>query len=199
MARALIMPLNPSSFIKINVIDTCSVWNVLSSRLLLRAAQTAKCVFCCTAYVQYECLDKPRNNISVNEEELKTLLKQEQSQGHFAVHHLDINDLLDVEVLQERMNLGKGELSSIAFARRTRQGFLTDDQGARSLAAISLGESNVQTIPQLFGWLIYERYLTDSDKDKVIEQHINFDRPLKEYFEIMYQRALEMRLMKTHA
>ena len=193
------MPLDPSSFIKYNVTDTCSIWNILSSGLLLKAAKSAKCIFCCTAFVQYECFDKPRKNVSPNDERLQFLLKREQSNGQFSVYHLDIEDLLDIEVLQERMNLGKGELSSIAFARRTRQGFLTDDQGARSLAATALEESRVQTTSQLFGWLIYERFLTDGDKDRVIEQHTSFNRPLKKYFEIMYQKALELRLMKTHA
>ena len=192
------MPLNPSKFIPLNVADTCSVWNIVSSSLLLGAAKSANCTFCCTAFVQYECFDKPRKSISEKEKELQLLLRQAQSQGQFSVYHLELEDLLDVEVLRERMNLGKGELSSIAFARRTRQGFLTDDQGARGLAESALSESQVQTTPLLFGWLIYKRFLTDGDKDRVIDQHVNFDRPLRKYFETMYERALEQRLMKTH-
>jgi len=58
---------------------------------------------------------------------------------------------------------------------------------------------SMQTTPQMFGWLIYDRFLTDGDKDRVIEQHVSFNRPLRKYFEIMYKRALEQRLMKTHA
>ena len=192
------MPLNPSDFIKLNVADTCSIWNIISSIILLNAAKSAKCSFCCTAFVQYECFDKPRKSISEKEKELQLRLKREQSQDQFPVYHIDLEDLLDVEVLQERMNLGKGELSSIAFARRTRQGFLTDDQGARKLAKTTLPGKQVQTTPQLFGWLIYERFLTDADKNTVIEQHTNFNRPLKKYFEIMYERALEQKLMTTN-
>ena len=193
------MRLDPSSFIKLNVADTCSIWNIVSSGVLLNAAKSAKCTFCCTAFVHYECFDKPRKSISKKEEELQLRLKREQSMGQFSVYHLDLDDLLDVEVLRERMNLGKGELSSIAFARRTRQGFLTDDQGARTLAEAALTEGHVQTTPQLFGWLIYERFLTDGDKELVIDQHVDFNRPLKKYFEAMYERALEQRLMNTHA
>jgi hypothetical protein len=193
------MLLDPGSFIKLNVADTCSIWNIISSSALLSAAKSANCTFCCTAFVHYECFDKPRRSISQPEEELQALLKREQSGGQFSVYHLDLEDLLDVEVLRERMNLGKGELSSIAFARRTRQGFITDDQGARRLAETALPGNHVQTTPHLFGWLIYERYLTDGDKDKVIEQHTTLGRPLGKYFEIMYERALERRLMKTHA
>lgn len=193
------MPLNPTNFIKFNVTDTCSIWNILSSSVLLNAAKSAKCIFCCTAFVQYECFDKPRKSTTEKERNLQVRLKREQTQGQFSVYHLELEDLLDVEVLQERRNLGKGELSSIAFARRTRQGFLTDDQGARKLARTALPENQVQTTPQLFGWLIYGLFLTDGDKDTVIAQHISYGRPLKEYFEIMNERALEQRLMKTHS
>lgn len=193
------MPLDPTRFITLNVIDTCSIWNILSSKKLLGASKSAKCIFCCTAFVQYECLDKPRMSSDGKEKELQDLLRQEQTQGNFSVYHLDLDDLLDVKVLQQRNDLGKGELSSIAFARKTRQAFLTDDQGARTLAESSLAAENVQTTPQLFGWLIYEKYLTDSDKDTVIGQHKAFNRPLSKYFERMYEVALERRLMKTHA
>ena len=193
------MALNPSNFVKLNVADTCSIWNIVSSAALLNAAKSARCMFCCTAFVQYECFDKPRKSISEKEAELQSLLRQEQSKGQFTAYHLELEDLLDVDVLQARMNLGKGELSSIAFARRTRLAFLTDDQGARKLAATALSKTQVQTVPLLFGWLIHERFLTDADKDIVIDQHSSYGRPLRQYFESMYERALEQRLMKTHA
>lgn len=192
------MASKPSFFNKLNVIDTCSIWNILSSRVLLEATKKSKCVFCCTAYVQYECLDKPRKKISPKDQELKNLLQKEQSKDNFKVYHLELDDLLDVEVLQKRQSLGKGELSSIAFAKRTRQAFLTDDQGARKLADTSLESRNIQTTPHLFGWLIYEQHLNDSDKDQVITQHESFNRPLKKYFEEMYGRALEERSKLIH-
>ena len=188
------MGLNPSVFNKLNVADACSIWNILSSKVFRQATQTAKCVFCCTAFVQYECLDKPRKSISEKEQQLKDMLKKEQSQGQFLVYPLDIDDLMDIGILQERMNLGKGELSSIAFAKKTRQAFLTDDQPARRLASATLNPDSIQTTPHLFGWLIYENILSDGDKDKVIQEHEHFDRPLKKYFEIMYIKALEHRL-----
>lgn len=193
------MPLDPSIFNKLNVADTCSIWNILSSKVLWSAAQSAKCVFCCTAFVQYECLDKPRRNITPKESELRTRLIYEQSKENFSVYHLDLDDLLDIQILEERKNLGKGELSSIAFARRTRQAFITDDQGARKLASTILDASNVQTTPHLFGWLTHERFLTDGDKQVVIDQHMSFNRPLQKYFEKMYTKALEHRLMNDKA
>lgn len=189
------MSLNPSVFNKYNVADACTIWNILSSKVLWQATQSAKCEFCCTGAVKYECLDKPRKSISIKEKELQNLLKSEQSKGNFTVYHLDINDLLDVDVLRQRKNLGMGELSSIAFARKTRQAFITDDQGARKLANAELGVSNVQTTPHLFGWLMYERFLTDGDKQQVIEQHLSCNGLLKKHFEVMYQKALEYKLM----
>jgi len=191
MERELNMPLKVTNFKKLNVTDTCSIWNILSSKALLNAAKSSSCVFCCTAFVHYECLDKPRKNTSEIDLKLQSLLRSEQSKGSFSVYHLELEDLMDVDVLQKRMDLGKGELSSIAFAKRTRQGFLTDDQGARVLASYSLQDDFIQTTPQLFGWLIYKRHLTDSDKNTVIEQHESNKRPLKKYFETMYIRALE--------
>lgn len=144
------MPLDPSEFIKLNVVDTCAIWNILSSKKLLYASKAANCTFCCTAFVQYECIDKPRKSMDARETELKAKLEQEQQLGNFTVYHIQLDDLLDLEVLRERKNLGKGELSSIAFARRTRQAFLTDDQGARALAITTLATEYVQTTPLPF-------------------------------------------------
>jgi hypothetical protein len=128
------MMLDISTFHITNMVDTCGVWNILSSKLLYHAALSANCVFSRTAFVEYECLSKPRSSINKHDEQLQQLLRQEQQKGNFKAYYLDIDDLLEVEVLEKRKNLGKGELSSIAFAKRTNQAFLTDDQRARKLA-----------------------------------------------------------------
>jgi hypothetical protein len=52
----------------------------------------------------------------------------------------------------------------------------------------------VQTTTQLFGWLVYVGLLSDSDKDAVIKEHLDFKRPLRKYFEEIYVRALECKL-----
>ena len=179
-----------------NIIDTCSIWNLLSSKVLYRATGLAGCSFCCTKFVIYECLNKPRKSSSPEEDELIERLKIEKNKGMFKEYHLSIEDLQDVDILEKRKNLSKGELSSIAFARRISQAFLTDDQGARMLASQFMDQDMVQTIPQLFGWLMYESYLNDSDKDEVINEHESFKRPLKKYFNEIYLKALEMRLLK---
>lgn len=191
------MASDPSSFHLLNVIDACATWNVLSSRLLYQSALTAHCDFSCTAYVAYECLVKPRKEKTAEDEELQSRLRIAQGHGHFRSHHLDIDDLLEVEILEQRRNLGKGELSSIAFAKRTQQAFHTDDQKARKLASEVLGERRVQTTPHLFGWLYFKQVLGDADKEFIVKEHKSFDRPLEPYFEAMYVKALVYRLKAT--
>src|ERR1035437_6775092 len=191
------MPSDPSIFEPVNVIDTCAIWNVLSSRILYATARSAGCSFCCTRFVLYECLHKPRTNPSVSDLELQKRMLDECDLGTITVYPLAISDLQDVSVLESRKRLGKGELSSIAFANKIRRAFLTDDQGARKLAAKVIGDQRVQTTPHLFGWLFFIGRLGDGDKDRIIQEHNRHQGPLAPYFEEMYLRALEFRLMST--
>lgn len=112
-------------------------------------------------------------------------------------YHISIEDLQDIEILQKRKNLSKGELSSIVFAKKTRQALLTDDQGARKLAEQVMDKKSVQTTPHLFGWLFYADFLRDGDKDRIIKEHKDFKRPLAKYFSEMYVKALEFKLANT--
>src|SRR5690349_16488757 len=128
------MAIDPSRFHKINVADTCSVWNILSSRRLYAGAQEARCEFCITGFVLYECLVKPRTSPTDADLELRERLKREQTRGKFASHSCSIDDLQAIADLESRRRLGKGELSSIAFASRIRQAFITDDLKARALS-----------------------------------------------------------------
>ena len=188
------MAVNPSMFHKYNVIDTCSIWNILSSAQFYNATQEAKCEFICTVFVYYECLIKPRKEESYTDLKLQKTLQKEIDKGKFPTHHISIEDLQEIEVLENRMRLSKGELSSIVFAKKIRQAFLTDDQGARELAEMMLEKKMVQTTPQLFGWLFYSDYLRDGDKNRIIMEHKESQRPLSPYFDVMYLKALEMKL-----
>lgn len=191
------MTFDPTGFHRLNVVDTCAVWNVLSSKTLHQAAGSAGCVFSCTRFVYYECLVKPRKIISNEDLELQRRLKQERKRGQFQDYHLEMDDLLEVELLERRRNLGKGELSSIAFARRTRQAFLTDDQKARRLAEQVMETRMVQTTPYLLGWLFYIGILMDHDMDRIIEEHESLEKriPLTGFFEAIYMRSLEYKLL----
>jgi hypothetical protein len=140
-------------------------------------------------------LHKERKSASPEDEELKSRLQRERDNKNIIAYSLDVADLQDVAVLESRRRLSKGELSSIAFANKTRQAFLTDDQKARKLSEVVLSSRMTQTTPHLFGWLIFTYKLTDTDKDSVIAEHLRLNRPLKKHFEEMYLEALRCRLM----
>ncbi len=187
------MAIDPSKFHLINVADTCSVWNVLSSVRLHAAAKEAHCEFCVTSFVRYECLTKPRRSSTPAETELMRRLTQEQARGGFATHSCDIGDLQAIKLLESRKKLGKGELSSIAFAMKIGQAIITDDMKALKLAENS-GHALAQTTSHLFSWLIFKGRLGDSDKATVIAQHQSMERPLTPHFERAYEMALQCRL-----
>ena len=113
--------------------------------------------------------------------------------GNFKSYHLDLEDLQEVDILLKRKNLGKGELSSIAFAKKTNQAFITDDMGARSLASEAGTLLSVQTTPHLVGWLFFANFLGDSDLKSVTDEHKKYKRPLAKYFCEMYNIALDYR------
>lgn len=187
------MAINPANFYPINVADTCSVWNVLSSKLLYRAAKAVNCDFCITSFVQYECLVKPRKSSTAAETELMARLRQEQSRGTFQSHSCGIDDLQDIKLLESRQRLGKGELSSIAFAMKTNQAVITDDQRARRLATES-GHARTQTTPHLLAWLIFTNRLGDSDVSVVMSDNTAMGLPLATHFQKAYLMALQCRL-----
>lgn len=187
------MAIDPSKFHPINVADTCAVWNILSSPRLNVAAQEARCDFCMTSFVQYECLIKPRKSILPSEQILMDRLRGEQRRGAFKAHSCSIEDLQGIEILERRKKLGKGELSSIAFAMKIRQGFITDDRKAWQLAKDS-GHPYSQTTPHLFSWLIFTGRLGDGDKDIVIAQHVEAGRHIAQHLQTAYEMALQCRL-----
>lgn len=187
------MAIDPSQFQKLNVADTCSIWNILSSQLLYVAAQSAGCSFCCTDFVYYECLNKPRKEYKAEDVEMQNRLRQAIQSGKFKSYHLDLEDLQEVALLQKRKNLGKGELASIAFAKKTNQAFLTDDKKARTLAEEIMVRQFIQTTPHLLGWLFFKNFLSDSDLKPIIHEHKKHNRPLAEYFTEMYRRSLDYR------
>ena len=189
------MVLNVSLFHRIVVADTCSVWNILSARVLHGAAIAAGCCISLTEFGLYECLYKTRAKPTAAGKELQRRLVTAQQQGQFKAYPLDVEDLQDVAILENRQRLRKGELAAIAFAIKTRQAFLTDDQGARVLAAMVMEPGMVQTTPHLLGWLVYIDQLGDSEIDGLVAEHVSFERPLKPYLMEMYREGLRCRLL----
>ncbi len=189
------MEIDISKFMQTNVIDTCAIWHVLSSWRLVSATKGARCQFAATAFVYYEALHKPRKTPKKADLELQDRLRAERTSGWFGDCSLDISDLQDVGILDKRMRLGKGELASIAFAKKAGLAFMTDDQKARKLGASVMPRDRIQTTPHLFGWLIFSGELADSDKEPVIAQHEECGGQLRPYFEETYREALRCRLM----
>ncbi|NYT38835.1 hypothetical protein [Allopusillimonas soli] len=187
------MSIDPSKFHSVNVTDTCSVWNILSSNRLRAATKEAHCYFCITSFVHYECMIKPRKSPTEADNELRRRLQTEQQRGSFPVHSCSIEDLQSVKLLESRRRLGMGEISSIAFAMKNRQAVLTDDQKARKLAD-EAGHNLVQTTPHLFSWLIFTRKLNDSDVQIVIDEHKALEGDLARHLEKGYEIALECQL-----
>ena len=182
------MAIDVTSFYPVNVTDTCAVWNVLSSRTLYRTAKSVGCHFCCTTFVHYECLHKKRAEPTQSDGELCQRLRNAKKSGDFQVHSVA------VDVLSKRQHIGKGELSSMVFARKTRQALLTDDQRARKLATGLLDAAKIQTTPHLAGWLFFTRKLVDGDLLGVITEHKALGRPLAKHFQTAHEHAMRARL-----
>jgi len=188
------MTLDLSDFRLINVLDTCGVWNILSSKSLFQSAIQSKCHFSITQFVEYECLRKPRKDPLQTDLELKARLEKQIAEGTIKVCSLSIADLQHVDVLERRKRLGRGELSTIVFAKQISQSLITDDQAARKLAGAILGSGFVQTTPHLLGWMFYCGILTDGLYPDIVKEHEYFGRPLTRYFKQVYFSALEYRL-----
>lgn len=191
------MTIDITSFNTLNVIDSCAIDNLLSSQTLYSASLNAKCKFCYTEFVKYEMLYKERKRISITSKVLTKKLESETLMKNFECFSLSISDLQDISTLEESRKLGIGELSSIIFAKKINQSFMTDDQGARKLASLTLGKDRVQTTPHLLGWLFYTRELIDSDYNTIITEHESQGRPLKVHLERAYHESLKIKLMQS--
>jgi hypothetical protein len=186
--------IDPSKFELLNVADTCSVWNVLGSQVLYVAAKSAGVSFCCTEFVRYECLHKP-GKPRPERSQLQSRLRREISNGDFKPCNIDIEDLQDVEVIENRMRLSKGEISSIVFAKKSQQAFMTDDKKAAKLARTIMSGDKVQSIPHLLAWLYFLGRLQDSDKGTIVAELDSLNRSLQPHIDNAYQEALRCRLM----
>lgn len=193
------MAIEPTQFSRMVVSDTCSVWNILSSRKLYQAAKTANLYFCITPMVLYECLSKPRSNITTEQSELMTRLENARSLGAFPVQECDLEDLVELAQKAPR-GLGSGEMSCIAMAYKLRTiAFMTDEKKARKFADKKLSLL-VETTPKLYAWLHYRLFLSDSDHQDVIDEHEKYEKmPLTIFFNEAYEKALHYRLFSSES
>jgi hypothetical protein len=184
-----------STFNRATVVDTCALWNILASISFTRAALMAGCIFSLTSYVVYECLHKPRKLDTPEDRELQARLVAAQVRDTIKSHSLSLSDLQDVARLEARKRVGKGELSCIAFARRTGVAVLTDDTGARKLGLSELDGKRVQSSPHLFGWLVFSGRIVDGDVDRVVEEHSAMKRHRGDDYRESYREGLRIRLL----
>jgi len=179
---------DPETFITANVVDTCAVWNLLSSERFYVKARSAGLSACITEFVRYECLDKPRTRCSPDDDDLKRRARTAIEQNELGVYGLDIEDLQEVEVLRRRKSLGLGELSSIVFAKKVNIALMSDDRAATKLATVILGGlARSSTTPRLLGWLLFNNLLSDEDVEIVIEEHNGVGRPLEPHYRRMVE------------
>jgi predicted nucleic acid-binding protein len=190
------MALDPAKFSKMSVVDTCAVWNMLSSRKIYQASVNAKLHFCITPMVLYECLHKPRSSMTSEKTELIRRMEQARENGGFPIEKCDLDDLVAV-VQQSPKGLNSGEISCIATAYGIRSiALMTDESKARKFAAEKLGLA-VETTPKLYAWLHFYRHLNDGDHDDVIREHELYEKkiPLTSFFKEAYKEAMRCRLM----
>jgi len=178
------------------IVDTCAVWNLLSSAILTQACVASGFEFSVTEFVLYECLYKPRTDPTDADLKLMQRLRDARTRRQFKTVSLTVEELQDVARLQLKKRVSKGELSSIAFAKRAQLAFQTDDQGARKLATEELPKDSVQTTPHVLGWLFFHGRLADHELNLIISEHKAHSRHLSKFFQALYEEALRCRLME---
>ncbi|MBC9207118.1 hypothetical protein IBL26_09760 [Roseomonas aerophila] len=189
------------TFAPVSAIDTCSVWNLLSSPRLLATALRRGRWFVVAPYVRYEALDKARSRATSAElamqEEFR--IRLEAGNQGFSREETLLADLQAVASLPDCRRLGRGEIAALALARRLRSAVLTEDRGARKVAPL-VGVEPAQTTPQLLGWLLYEGHLSDGDVPDIISEHetrIEASRGrITKYFRRIYEEACRCRLLR---
>lgn len=188
------------NFLLHNVIDTCSINNLISSKKLFNSSILCKCVFIVTDSVYFECLLKPWKKNKNNKTELQKRIQEAFSSLRFEKHQISLDDLFNPEMMNLLNHLGKGEVSSIILAKKYQIAFLTDDQKARKYAEDILGKEKVQTVPHLSGWMFFKRVLIDSDLQEIITEHnqIIISGRLNKYIEDAYHAAMIAMLGKTN-
>lgn len=188
--------MNPyATFMLLNVTDTCSLWNILGSTILSRAARRARISFSSTQYVYYECFYKRGEN-PPERLELQSRLRELIEKKEIGFWDIDLEDLQELAALEERKAISKGELSSIVFAKRTAQCFLSDDRQAKKLARTVLAESAIHDTPHLCAWLCIHDAIHESDEQTIRAELAALNRALDPHLHNAFLKALEYKLMK---
>jgi hypothetical protein len=189
------MNFDVSKFYLHNAIDSCAIWHLISSKLFYSLVDNAKVTLCCTDYVQYECLFKIRKDPQKSDIELQKYLESLIEADKIKCVSLTLAELQDMEVLSKRKNLGKGELSLLAYIKNKPLAFLSDDDNACKFARQEAKLNFIQTIPHLLGWLTYNEKISESDKDTIISQHTSYGGTFVKRFQKAYDEGCRCRQM----
>ena len=179
-----------STISKFSVIDTCAILNLLSSDRFYNVVISENFQFCYTSFVEYEALYKRVKTVTPEIINQRAKLQLETAKKRFRCERLSIDDLQEVKILESRKKLGKGELSSIAFAKKINLPFMTDDKKAQKLGEDILGKDNVLTSPRVLGWLYFNRILIDSDHKLIIAEHTKNGRKMTNVYNSIYNEAI---------
>lgn len=183
-----------STFKLLNVADTCALWNVLASPLLYRNARAVGVSMSSTQFVRYECLHKRGAN-SPEWNELRKRLLERSAAGEIIFCHIELEDLQEVASLEGRLAISKGELSSIAWAKRTAQSFFSDDKKAKRLAESVIDRDSIQDTPHLCAWLCIQGSIHEHDEGQIRADLRALNRFLDPHISNAFRTALEIRLM----
>lgn len=178
--------------------DSCSIWNILSSKTLTLAVKGAGPHFVLAEYVKYECLGKKRSSIRSHDISVQKILRNELAEKrYFSVMSLDVEDLQLLARSGVHKVIDRGEIAAIALAQKISGGFLTDDYDARMTGEATLGISRARSTPHLVGWLIYSGHLTDGDIPQIIADNDaarNERGQIGSFINICYLHAMGLRL-----
>jgi len=183
-----------ATFPQHNMIDTCSIWNMISSSILYTKSKAAGIIYYATEFVIYECIHKPRKTATDTDIELMRRFSSMLKMNDFYRMKISIQDIQDFEKTYNTKGIGKGEMSCIILAQKYKQSIITDDQDARKIAENIIPREFVQTIPRLVGHLVFCGHIIDSDISDILDAHSAFNRNLEPHLTRCFHLALEQRL-----
>lgn len=190
---------NIREFNKNGVIDTCSLLNLSSSKTLYKTARTENCNFIITDFIEYELLHKERNIQDVRRsqraDELDLIIQEKINNGEVQRYDIELNDLFNPLFKNHTKARSRGEITAIILAEKFNIGVITDDKKAQNVAKASIGNEKVDSVCSLISYMYYHNKLSDSDKEKIINEQAYYYRNQDMKFQKAYERGLEERLM----
>lgn len=194
----------PDDFNRVNVTDTCAVWNLVGADTLFRCARRVNVAFLITPTVFYECFVKTRGRPpSAGRTALQAKLSRHLGEKEVTRLGVSIEDLQETVAMAKRKGLhkrlGQGELSCAALARQLGHAAVLTDNRRDFRAIRILVDDRLQKTPQLLGWLYVEGLLNDSDVDDVVAEHAATEGQMANVYKQAHLLACEKVLVRRTA